>query len=319
MDDKLVDWDVIAGRYRNAILIGNGASRAVWSGFSYSSLFRKAALSGPDRALFDELGTENFETVLDCLRTAEVVRGHTEHSPGPLIAQHQRIRQALVDAVAEVHVDWASVPPATLLHMNDALRHYRFVFSTNYDLLVHWAEMADRFGFVDYFWGHEQRFDMADTHLQRGKTGILYVHGGLHLVRDSDGSARKRVARCAELLEDFTNADDVPLFVSEGTSRDRLQAIRRSDYLSFAYRTLATQADNLVVFGHSLSERDDHICQVLESRARRIAISVRRTERTTPESIIFEKARYAKALPATEIDFFDPATHPLGDPGLAVR
>lgn len=54
----------------DGILIGNGASRAVWDGFSYNSLFETAQtsidhpLTAQDVDLFTAFGTENFELVL---------------------------------------------------------------------------------------------------------------------------------------------------------------------------------------------------------------------------------------------------------------
>jgi hypothetical protein len=51
------------------ILVGNGGSLAVWNGFHYDSLFTVAlgvehGLGAADVALFEALGTRNFEHVL---------------------------------------------------------------------------------------------------------------------------------------------------------------------------------------------------------------------------------------------------------------
>jgi len=239
------------------------------------------------------------------------------HSAGSIGVQYRRVRRALVQTVADVHVPWDDIPESTLLRFRRALREYHVVCSTNYDLLIYWAIMARQgAGFVDYFWGSDNRFDLADVSTSFAKTRVLYLHGGLHLVRDADGSARKRVvAGPSNLIDSFRQADDVPLFVSEGTARDKLRAIRRSDYLSFAYETLVAEADSLVVFGHRLGEQDSHIRNALR-RAPRLAISIRPG---APSRVISDKAWYIRQLPKPRIEFFDSTTHPLGDPSLTVE
>lgn len=54
-----------------------------------------------------------------------------------------------------------------------------------------------------------------------------------------------------------------PLFISEGNSEEKLSSINRSDYLSFAYNKFSNHQGGLVVFGHLLSENDQHIVDVI--------------------------------------------------------
>jgi len=128
------------------------------------------------------------------------------------------------------------------------------------------------------------------------------------------------------LLEQFDiRADAVPLFVSEGTTKDKLSAICRNDYLSFAYQRFAKHRGSLVVFGHSLTpEFDQHLVDAMvrweryDQRRksfqnvptrRIVAFSVLPT--TASADIIALKARLAKALPKYELKYFDSTTHPL--------
>ena len=57
--------------------------------------------------------------------------------------------------------------------------------------------------------------------------------------------------------------DDVPLFVTEGPTQDKLKTIRSSDYLSFCYDQLLGHGDGLCIFGHALGEQDSHIIHAL--------------------------------------------------------
>lgn len=316
IDEALRDWSDIEHRFANGILIGNGASRAVWDGFSYDSLYDEAVLRQRDRDLFEAFNTTNFEGILRNLQIGQVVCENTGHATARISDQYARVRDALVDAVAGVHVSWVDVDDSKLVHLRRALRHYAVVFSTNYDLLAYWSIMSrrDGNGFVDFFWGPNNSFDLVDASARPGPTPILYLHGGLHLVRAADGSARKRIALTRNLLDAFRTSGDVPLFVSEGSSRDKMRAIRSSDYLTFAYENFVEEVDGLVVFGHSLSSQDAHIRNPLRM-ARRLAISIMPGP---ARRVIAAKAAYIQKLPGVRIDFFDARSHPLGDPSLYV-
>ena len=50
-----------------------------------------------------------------------------------------------------------------------------------------------------------------------------------------------------------------PVFVSEGTSDEKLERIRHNDYLCKMYRSFTELRGAIVVYGHSLDESDDHI------------------------------------------------------------
>jgi hypothetical protein len=314
-DGTLRDWDDISDHYTDAILVGNGASIAISRKFAYDSLFDAAPLRDGDRDLFNALETSNFEQVLDALRIARIVDRTAGYNTSDLRRQYQRVRRSLVHAVAGIHIAWEDVPSSTLKEIRDSLSHFRTVFSTNYDLLIYWAIMAEQdTSFVDFFWGTGRRFDLADATAWGNPTQIFYLHGGIHLVRDTDGAARKRVSAGRNLLRAFAAANDVPLFVSEGVAADKMQAIRRSDYLSSGYESLVNESETLVVFGHSLGPQDRHIRTALR-HVTNLATSIRPRSST---AIIRDKARYIGKFPGKQIEFFDSTSHPLGDPAHTV-
>ena len=102
----------------NGILIGNGASRAVWHRFAYGSLLEKAKsneiahpLTAADLRVFDGLATEDFERVLAALATAVLVNCSCEVDAQFLRTKYDGIRNALVEAVHAVHIPWALLSP----------------------------------------------------------------------------------------------------------------------------------------------------------------------------------------------------------------
>ncbi len=312
----------------SGLLVGNGASCAVWEGFSYPSLFNIARndnathrLETQDVALFEALATTNFEQVLSALvisRRVSQVFGlpHTQHDQC-----YESVQSALIEAVQTKHVAKRDVSDDAFASIRDELARYRCVYSTNYDLLTYWAIMHGETGsFKDLFWG--ERFDLANTDVWGRYTIVLYLHGGLHLYRAEDGETLKRRSQAgANLLELFGTPiegaeDATPLFVSEGTSADKLKSIYRSDYLAFAYTSLAHHDGPLCIFGNGLGEEDRHIVAAIEkAETTEIAISIRPRDRA---QIIADKAHFYEQLPKANLRFFDSTSHPLGAAALQV-
>jgi pterin-4a-carbinolamine dehydratase len=317
LDDELLAWTDIDSPEWKALLLGNGASIAVWRGFAYRDLFQTANLSDDDRAIFDALGTTDFEQVLRALQISGMVCEQAGHAPDT-DARYANVRRALADAVHQVHVPWGHIPNATLTKIATALRKFEHVFSTNYDLIPYWSIMAYGDGFKDFFWTNDNRFDPTNVQLFGNATLLYYLHGGLHLVEDLRKVAFKRVAGSQNLLDTFAvDPQEIPLFVSEGSSEQKLRAIRSSDYLWHCYETLRRQAEPLVIFGNSLSAQDAHIAKAIsEVPNRAIAVSIFPTD---PTAVIDAKIHFMKVLPGVDdLLFFDSRTHPLGEASMRV-
>lgn len=194
------------------------------------------------------------------------------------------------------------------------------VFTLNYDLLTYWAVMAsgESSAFGDFFWSNHNMFSLADCDLSAARTGLLYLHGGLHLWQDSiTGYTGKWTRRSGgRLLSNLERIFDgipsrLPLFVSEGTSPQKMAVIRRSDYLSFARRSLIDDVGDTVIFGASFGDQDAHVIEALNAGPRRkFAISI---WPGTEAQNVATMARYRSGLPLHSLSFFDSRTHALGD------
>jgi len=328
-DARLEDWETLhADTAFSGLLVGNGASRAVWDDFGYDSLFENARtveekpLSPSELSVFDALQTRSFEQVLGALKTTSRVNKALAVSSAAPRNRYYAIKEALINAVHAMHIPWRLVQASTLQRLNQELGRYRTVFTTNYDLLSYWAIQHAPDTVTDLFLGADHSFDLSQANTDKPR--LLYLHGGLHLVRNQDGTARKLTSTEGTLLGSFAinntlkTLDDVPLFINEGPSQDKLKTIRSSDYLSFCYDQLLQHGDNLCLFGHALGEQDSHIVDALRQAApRTLAISI------YPRSQAFiqhQKRHYAKLFQGLDIElrFFDAKSHPLGDPKLAV-
>jgi len=323
-DAELAHWNELQTTTPcTGLLLGNGASQAVWKNFSYFSLFdlaqttRNKPLSPTELALFKAMETNNFEPVLSALKTSIRVNAALTISSSSPRNRYFAIKEALIHGVRSVHIPWRLVEQKTLQAISHALGAYSTVYSTNYDLLAYWAAMHGQGQFDDLF-GEDATFRLHDTHASA--TRLLYLHGGMHLVKNFDGSARKLLSSESSLLGSFAvNAlDDVPLFVCEGSSEEKLKVIRGSDYLSFCNTQLARHEGALCIFGHALGKQDRHIVDaVREAKPASIAISIL----PRSESFIQHQKRHYSALFEdldVELNFFDAKTHPLGDAGFSV-
>lgn len=325
-DTALEDWSALRAEIPcSGLLMGNGASRAMWQAFAYDSLFelaqttRNRPLGLSELAVFKALETSNFEQVLSALKSTIRVNAALTISSSSPRNRYFAIKEALIHGIRSVHIPWKHVRAESLVRINAELSRYRTLYSTNYDLLAYWAIMQAPEAFDDLFRTDDSTFDLGDTD-SRG-TRVLYLHGGLHLVKHLDGSTRKLTSSESTLLGSFAinTLGDVPLFVSEGNAQDKLKAIRHSDYLSYCYGQLAGHQGALCIFGHNLGEQDRHIVQaLLDARIKTLAISI------YPRSQAFiqhQKRHFTRLFEGRGVTlrFFDAKSHPLGDPQLLVN
>jgi hypothetical protein len=327
LDAHLATWQELAQRHPcDALLLGNGASRVLWKSFGYFSLFeeaqragRKKGLAISDQALFKSLGTELFEPVLSTLN--QTVRANAAlaiNSTAPL-NRYYSIKEALIHAVRTVHLPWPKMPATTLASINQALRGYRSVYTSNYDLILPWAMQHNPQGFATLF-DDQGFFDVRRTRSEG--TRVLHLHGGLHLLKLPDGSTRQRSADSAELLDGFAVniPGEVPLFVNEERSDEKMRAIRNSDYLAWCLGQLAQENQGLCLFGHHLDSSDQHLLEAIrQARPRHLSIAIRPLSEA---SVVNQKQHFVDRfgdLAGTALHFFDAGTHPLGLAEYAIK
>lgn len=190
-----------------ALLLGNGFSQNIWSGFGYHRLLDCSGLTGVARELFGD--RTNFETVLSELAVTERVLGiaasdHTEIGE-QLRELAAEVRDGLRAAVDNVHPElrdlvveepWdgsdgfkrrVNVIPD---RVEDYLCRHSSIFTTNYDLLSYWPVVSGRA--ADLFPGGDP-FDLARAvgWATYWSSAIYFLHGSLFLWRDLAEAMRK--------------------------------------------------------------------------------------------------------------------------------
>ena len=291
---ELDNWSDIQDKFRDNILLGNGASIAINKRLSYHSLYEQVCeserLNDEIINMFKYFGTTNFEFIMKLLLEASRVNEVLEIDDDKTKDYYYEIRDSLINTIRDIHPTHETVENLLPLIAN-FLKDFTQVLSLNYDLLVYWSmlEGNDRLGgqwFKDGYVYGEFDNDFADYMYEkkspaRGATLIFYPHGSLFFVTDIDGN-EKKLSRYEDevlletILARWEEKDYIPLFVSEGDTTAKFHAIKRSNYLNTVYNSvLKRMTGSLVIYGWSASEQDEHIFNGIDHKdITDIAVSV---------------------------------------------
>lgn len=325
MSYEIKRWDDIAAKYGDTLILGNGASVAVNNSFSYASLLDRALsdklISSDVQQIFDFFGTKDFELVLRTVWQATNVNSALKIEDKRTREAYLNVRDALIRAVREVHPDYDATSPH-FPAIYQFLKRFDTVISLNYDLIVYWAMMygfdiKDGHSFKDCFISSEFHDDWEEFRTPiRGAdavTLVFYPHGSLVLGRDKVEQERKIRGGESRLLDAILSRweteEVVPLFVSEGTWKQKVSAIRSSYYLSTVYReVLASEQPTVTIYGWGMGEQDMHILDRMKGAGiKSVAVSVyqnRQGDCNHAAHVIAEKL--GKNV---EVEFFDSGSH----------
>lgn len=321
---EIKKWADISGERWSSLLLGNGASIAIHKEFAYPTLQEVATVRGllpTTKPLFDQLGTTDFEHVLLGCWYADRVNAALG-TPSPVISKaYAEVRTALIESVRSVHPTYANVAD-DLERAGVFASRFPTVVSLNYDLTMYWAMLkfnaAQGSWFKDAFHGGEFQTDWKYLRQPYGSasgaTLVFYPHGSLAVARNHLGEESKLSAGTAgDLLRTITecweSGSHVPVFVSEGTSHQKIAAIRRSHYLANVFENVLTSlGENLVVYGWSVDDRDKHLLgAIAASSPKKIAISVYTDQPIETQQEFCHQVMSAvrKNLVGTDVTFFD--------------
>jgi hypothetical protein len=286
-----------AGEGKPHLLLGNGFSLAWRSDvFRYGALLDAAefsTLTVDGRALFVALGTTDFETVIEALRTAALLAEVYEPSDAPRAARLRADASAVKDELARVIALRHPENPAEITddeyqHASAFLATFDHLYTVNYDLLLYWVAMQASSsirsddGFRADPDDHDAPWVTWDSSGRSRGQNLFYLHGALHLFDQGDRLTKftwnRTGIRLIAQIRDALEGDAYPVVVTEGTSSEKLKKITHSAYLSHAFRSLASLGSSraLFLFGLSLSASDDHIVQLIRSGSvGRLFVSVR--------------------------------------------
>jgi len=264
---------------KKRLLLGNGFSMACFGDFGYKTLYQKVKDEGiPAKVqkVFEEYGETNFEAVLKLLDDsswmAETYGLCEDREKSEMKKDYESLKLALTNAITAVHPEHRG-----LIEDEKYDACYAFIskfddlYTVNYDLLLYWTSLhREPFKFTDLFSKDEDTYGNDCEYMphQSGSgAGMYFLHGALHLYTDGT-SVRKRVWKDTDTplvtqiraaLED----KEYPIVVAEGDSSAKLAQIEGSSYLSNCQRKFQGIQGHLFTFGHSLSDQDKHIVDMI--------------------------------------------------------
>lgn len=293
MQFRIFNWDEIAKNYcGGSLLLGNGASISLDGRFGYSSIIEHARQNGlltqDVQQLFHFFNTADFELVLRLVWQASNVNRSLLIPEERTHAAYIRVRDCLIQSIRDVHPEYQEISEHIPV-IYTFLKNFRTVISLNYDLILYWAIMygtniPDRHSLKDCFvngrFYEDWRRLREPIYGDKATTLAFYPHGSLVLSRNKIESEFKVAGNGNGLLEAILQAWQservVPLFVSEGTSQQKINSIQNSSYLNAVYREVLTSLEpSLVIYGWGLWEQDLYILKrIALSGIRSVAVSV---------------------------------------------
>lgn len=295
---NIISFNEALGQSRDKryLLLGNGFSIALFPEvFSYNSLLNEAKFDGTCvQKVFNDLKTSDFERVIKALKdSANILAVYSKESKelvDTLKKEAEILKNILVETITKNHPDKIiSIPEERLKSGKKFLEHFNEskIYTLNYDLLLYWTllsgdlapdQIDDGFRNTDHQFGADYRtFDSPHS------PTFWYLHGGLHLF-DAGSEIRKYIwsdtgRPIMEQVREALEKELYPIFVSEGSSDEKLTKINHSAYLSKALRSFEAICDpqnaDLFIFGHSLAENDEHILnKIVKGKIKRCFVSV---------------------------------------------
>ncbi len=344
---EIVKWNDIKRDFSDALLVGNGGSIALSDNFSYKSLYgyadKQNLLQKEAVAVFDKFYKKerDFERVLYRLWQADYINGLfevDEDEQKKVRIGYTKVRRSLIDAVKDVHPAYKP-SEYNLWKVGQFISGFKTVFSLNYDLMLYWASQqindTSRNRIKDGFASKVPRNKTQKTRtfafssdisklrepygLNDTTTLVFYPHGSLLLYQTKAKKQERKITSSQEdnllnTITDFWSRNDGnPIFVCEGDSDRKLEAISGSKYLTHVFQEELPRAGNtLTIYGWGMGEQDSHIVkQLAQGQYKKIAMSIH-MQNKSPIQLDREMDRYLskleKIVARENVKFFDSAS-----------
>ncbi len=297
------------------LLMGNGFSQACLRDlFSYEALFNEAKkFMGKElEIVFRSLQTHDFELVSRSLGFVKgVIHAYREKCPQNwecrLIERINEekvvLKNLLIDVISNNH------PPNPSIISNEkyiACRKFLSCFekkyTVNYDLLSYWTIMHTELDDIDLktddgFRDSKDDEDMVTWDVSnRYSQNVFYLHGALHLFDAASEIQKfcwsKTGINLINQLKTALGSSKYPIYVSEGTSKQKMTRILHNAYLTKALSSFGSIGGSLFIFGHSLDKNDDHILgRIVHSKLKNLYASIYGDPNERNNLDIMEKAK----------------------------
>ncbi len=322
----IVQWTTFGDTFDGAdIFIGNGFSINLFKELSYKRLFDRFS-QNCDKALtslFTEFNTTNFEFVMDALMNTEKVERILGRDPSGISDLVKDLKQGLVKTISDTHPGYKDISPAIFRSLAYEFIRFNNIFTTNYDVFLYKIILASNnlveLGKIEAIEFQDEFYENYGTHrVAHGDDffdcrKVYYLHGALFLYHDERGITYKfrkggEDDEYIRMLRIEIDNGNIPLFVAEGQSNDKLTAINNNYYLRMCSQALKVERTDLVVYGFSFGRSDNHIIGwINQSKPKNVITSIY-TEGKDEKELKDEMSRITNLFGNSRVEFFDSAT-----------
>jgi len=196
------------------------------------------------------------------------------------------------------------------------LRNFSMIFTTNYDLLLYWALLSagqKRAKIRDGFSRYDDSYLVIGSIDALESANLFYLHGGLHLFESEHKILKRKYRDGHSALEQMSNAikdGQFPLVVAEGESQQKQNKINSNAYLSKCQQIFTDICNehgvSLFIFGHSLSENDEHILSIIpKGKIEQIFVSMHRENGKSYKQLRRRASELEDERDALKVTLFD--------------
>lgn len=291
--------DVMASMSKNKnrpfhLLLGNGFSMAYdYKIFSYNALHDFVTKLADDdlKTIFNVINTRNFEIIMQNLDNfSELITafGGSEKLKERIDFASAQLKNSLLEAVKALHPEHVfKVPESESQTCSAFLKGFLDsngkIFSTNYDLLLYWVLMRNKFlNHVDgcgrefenqgeFVPEDEQIWSELTWGKHRETQNIFYLHGALPFFDTGVAVVKEEYSQFNFLLDKISKRmekGEYPIFVTAGNGQQKLNHIKHNEYLTYCYDSLCRAEGSLVTFGFNFGEYDEHIIEAINKAAK---------------------------------------------------
>lgn len=310
------------GNCEKNVLLGNGFSRAYDNNaFNYQNLVEASNLPQKLKGLFELFKTNDYELIINHLTNLANIF-NKKHISQELLGAAELIRRDLARTISNKHPKSQKEIPiirkeATLKF----LKHFKNIFTLNYDLLLYWLIVYNRKECKNYWGNRKDGFSKHSNKdciwLHNPNSNVFYLHGGLHLFHDERNIFKIKYDNenrvpLLQQIKAYINDGVSPLVITEGSSEDKEFWINQNNYLQYCYNKLSEIEGCLFIHGHSLDDKDQHIFDAITANKKidKIFISIYNPKINKKDMLKKAKLRFAEAEDdiLSKIKFYDAST-----------
>lgn len=322
----IAEWGDYGDTFEGSdIFIGNGFSINLFKDLSYTSLFNTFSQGCDPKVvkLFKTFSTTNFEYIMEALNNTQHVGTILGLDYSSIIPLVNELKEGLIKTISDTHPAYKDVSPSIFRSLSVDFIPFKDVYTTNYDVFLYKIilatnELIERRLIVASEFQDEFYVDLGKHKLGIGDDfancrKIYYLHGALFLYHEHGITYKFRKAgeddEYIRMLRKEISNGNIPLFVAEGTSVDKLRAINNNYYLRSCAQALKAQnKGNMVVYGSSFQASDNHIVGYInQAKPENLVVSVYVKDKTE-ETLKAEMSRIRDLFGSINVSFYDSST-----------